>query len=166
MIETITIPAATTAEAPKAAAKKPAKPAKRKSKKPAKPAFKPTLPQARVLRALQGGDPMPRAKVAKLAGFSPISGTMPRCLNGSKKLGVAALVPNYVKWVEGLIDGMASEWFLQITQAGKKVLKGALVDMPRLPKLRDHDASVNHRYQPSANGKTKAKRKASKKPAA
>lgn len=129
----------TASEAPKVA-----KP-KKKAKKAA-PTFQPTLPQTRILRVLAKG-PLGRVQVCKRIGLSPISGTMPRCINGSKKLGIVGLIPAGAVKVETVkLDGNTTEDLLAITPAGKKILAAALKDVKRLPGLRDATLCVNKRY--------------------
>lgn len=107
--------------------------------------FTPTLPQIRVLRAVKK-TPLDRKVVCNRIGLSPISGTMPRCLNGSKKLGIVGLIPaGMIEEVEIEVHG-SKETLLKITDKGLEVLEQATAETKRLPSLRDASLCVNKRY--------------------
>lgn len=151
---------------PTAVKPKPKKKAKAKAKaKKAKAAKEVhiTIPMARVLKALasKNGSVMSRVKLAKAAGFSPISGTINRALHGYKGSKDARGYPGLID--SGLvnkipldIDG-ATEINYEITKVGQKALKGYLDQHGKLAKMRDADTCTNSRYKEHVKRVRKAK---------
>lgn len=138
---------------------KSAKVAKRTTAK--KPKQTISLPQARILSILRpksgGKNPiLSRIKIIKEAGFSPLSGTFSRALNGVAKMSTVAefigakkgLVDlGFVKLVDTNVDG-AVEHGYEATKDGLKELDKFLktcVD-GELPKHRDRTVCLNNRY--------------------
>ena len=127
-----------------------------------RPALK--TPQARVLAVLMPDDPTTdpltewplatRAVLALRAGFTAMSGTITRVMNGVREgsssgdahPGMLAL--GYVKEVILDIEGV-KEVNYQLTSLGFHVYQSYLAQVGRLPAVRDAAASTNKRYQPS-----------------
>lgn len=105
------------------------------------------LPQIRVLLALETGAVLSRARLSVRAGFSEISGTVTRVLNGLKEgssSGAAhpgLIEQGLIRRVEGDVDGVVEVGY-QITEAGIAALEG----VGDLPELRSRVASTNKRY--------------------
>lgn len=116
------------------------------------------IPQARILAVLANGIPPPaltRPKLAVRAGFSPISGSVTRVLNGIREgSSSGAAHPGLIEL--GLIatevidvDGVEEQVY-SITDAGRAAL-ACWLDFNDLPKMRDSVASTNKRYQGEAD---------------
>jgi hypothetical protein len=110
------------------------------------------VPQARVLSGLYDGSPfLTREKMSLRAGYTAISGTVTRALNGLREgsssgaahRGIIDL--GYVRAVEIDVDG-ATELAYQITDAGRAALEKWLADGNALPELRDKESATNKRY--------------------
>ena len=119
-------------------------------------------PQARVLAALQPDDPtdslwhwptVTRAQLGIRAGYTAISGTVTRALNGIREgsssgdphLGLLAL--GYVEEVILDIEG-TKEVNYRATQAGVRAYKAYMsTNEGKLPQLRDATTCTNDRYK-------------------
>lgn len=135
------------------------------------------VPQARVLRALmpiQPGDPkydwptFPRPHLGVLAGYTAVSGTITRALNGIRPGSSSDKKPDgspgdghpgllALKLIEELvfdIDGLA-EINYRITEAGIAAYTAYIAKHGALPELRDVAASINHRYKKNPEIKEK-----------
>ena len=112
------------------------------------------IPQARVLAVLaEGGAALTRAKLSNAAGFSEVSGTVTRVLNGlregsssgSAHLGLVGL--GYVERLDLDIDGV-TEVAYRITDSGQAALdRFAEANGGRLPKMKDAGRATNKRYR-------------------
>jgi DNA-binding MarR family transcriptional regulator len=106
------------------------------------------LPQARVLRALEQSHPhlLSRNDLAKHIGYSPISGTLTRALNGIRQGSSSGPThPGLLKlrMIEKLRQhGRARGVVYRITERGRCAMKGVRT----LPSLRDQEACKNWRY--------------------
>jgi len=105
------------------------------------------LPQARILRALEERHPrlLSRDELAKQIGYSPISGTLTRALNGVRQGSSSG--PAYpglleLRMIEKVRQyGRARGVVYRITERGR----GAMNGVGPLPSLRDQEASKNWR---------------------
>lgn len=111
------------------------------------------LPQLRVLAILADGSPLlTRSKIAEKAGFSAVSGTVTRVLNGVKQgSSSGAARPGLMELgmlvkVELDIDGVTEVGY-QITEAGREALRKYQRIHNQLPPLRRSDISTNKRYK-------------------
>ena len=106
------------------------------------------IPQLRALAALAGGASLSRAELGAACGFTELSGSITRVLNGIREgssSGAAhpgLLTLKLIEEVEVDVDG-AKETLYRITEAGLR----AVADAGPLPPLRDRDASTNERYK-------------------
>ena len=120
------------------------------------------LPQARVLRALlpaNVSDPqcewplLTRATLGVRAGYSAISGSVTRALNGIHPgsssgdphpgiltLGLCEVVTVYIE------EGISEESY-RITEGGVKALRQFVMDGGRLPPVKDASVHTNNRYR-------------------
>lgn len=118
------------------------------------------IPHARLLRALLPESPqdsssewpvITRATLAVRAGYTPISGSVTRALNGIRlgsssgepQTGLIAL--GFVEVIEIDIDGV-SETNYRITTAGIQAIQQYLVKINTLPPVRDASLCTNDRY--------------------
>ena len=109
------------------------------------------LPQVRVLRALAGGGALTRARLSVAAGYTAVSGTVTRALNGLKEgsssgpahPGLLAL--GYAEQHELELDGGETETVYVITAAGRAALDGT-ADV-NLDPARPKASCINHRYK-------------------
>lgn len=119
------------------------------------------VPQARVLAALVPPYPEDpprlwplwgRPALARRAGYTPVSGSITRALNGIRagsssgdpQTGLLAL--GYVETVEVDVCGVTESNY-RITAAGVAALHAYLAEHGELPPLRDQGASTNKRYR-------------------
>lgn len=108
------------------------------------------IPQVRVLRALAGGALLSRPRLGEAAGYTAISGTITRALNGLREgsssgpahPGLLAL--GYVAEVRLELDGGVTETAYRITPAGRDALAAADADVPP---PRDKKSCINDRYK-------------------
>lgn len=118
-------------------------------------------PQARVLAALVPEDPMgyvidwpiwTRALLAVRAGYTAVSGTVTRALNGirpgssSGEPHAGLLDLGYIEEVVLDIDGV-NEVNYRITAAGIRAYQEYVAAKGKLPELRDAASCTNHRYK-------------------
>lgn len=113
------------------------------------------IPQVRVLQCFTSGRPLlTRAKLAERAGFSELSGTVTRVLNGLREgsssgaahPGLVAL--GYLERVELEVEEGVTETCYRITDAGARALvawEAARGGKPAT--MRDKTSSINHRYK-------------------
>lgn len=113
------------------------------------------LPQIRVLAVLCASRPDPllsRGALAERCGFSPLSGTVTRVLNGVREGSSSGsarpgLVPiGYVSKTDLDIDGVI-ETVYQITPQGRQAYEDWIEEHGELPPMRGADISTNKRYQ-------------------
>lgn len=119
-------------------------------------------PQARVLAALvpiSPDDPVfdwptyRRDVLAAKAGYTAISGSITRALNGIREgsssgdahLGLLAL--KYVEELEFELDGGIKETNYRITPAGIAAFRAYELAVGKLPPLRDKETCTNDRYK-------------------
>ena len=115
------------------------------------------IPQARLLSVLAQGGVASRQRLAERCGFSVVSGTVTRILNGLREgsssgaahAGLIAL--GFVEQLELRMDGVsemdgASETVYRITRRGRIEL-ALWLERNELPPMRDAKASTNKRYQ-------------------
>lgn len=123
-----------------------------------------SVPQARLLNALKPRDGvkpcLTRMKLIKAVGFSPLSGTFSRAMNGVKRDSAVSeflgAQPGLIKMemievIEGKVDE-SSETAYRITKAGTDALEQFLA-IKKLPKARDKALCVNARYEKKAKRK-------------
>ena len=118
------------------------------------------LPQARVLKALLPDDDtshwtewpeLTRAEVNKRAGFTPISGTTTRALNGIRK-GSSSGEPHPGLVDRGLVKcstielEVGVEQVYRITAAGIRAIRAYLEEHGRMPNRKNKESCVNLRY--------------------
>ena len=112
------------------------------------------IPQARVLSVLMSGAALTRAKISQRAGFTELSGTVTRVLNGLKEgsssgtahLGIVAL--GLVERIELEVEvGAALETVYRITAAGRDALAAFVAEHGEMPDMRSRAGSTNKRYQ-------------------
>lgn len=113
------------------------------------------IPQVRVLQCFTSGRPLlNRAKIAERAGFSELSGTVTRVLNGLREgssSGAAhpgLLTLGYIERIDLEVEEGVTETCYRITDAGARAL--AAWDAERGGKsvtMRDKTSSINHRYK-------------------
>lgn len=119
------------------------------------------VPQARVLAALMPADPsdpafdwptLSRAILGVRAGYTAISGTITRALNGiqpgsssgSPYLGLLTL--RYIEETVFDIDGVR-EMCYRATPAGQAAYQAYITAVGSLPRHRDKELCVNDRYR-------------------
>ena len=121
-------------------------------------------PQARILKALQPAYPddpvsewplVTRAQLGVRAGYTAISGTVTRALNGIRA-GSSSGDPHPGLLALGLVEEVAidldghSEVNYRATVAGVRTYQTHLAAQGgKLPRLRDADICTNDRYRPS-----------------
>lgn len=121
------------------------------------------MPQARILRALMPSnldDPsfewplVTRAQLAIRAGYSTISGSTTRALNGIHEGNTTSGDPHLGVIGKGLVEaimvqvevGMAKELNYRITPAGIKALQSYLAKGGKLPRIKAASIYTNNRY--------------------
>lgn len=113
------------------------------------------LPQARILLALRSGACLTRNKLAEAAGFSVISATVWRALNGVREGSSTGdprpglLELGYVSKEDLDIDGVA-ETNYSITESGIEAIDEWL-QHNEVPEVRSRELSVNKRYSGGGN---------------
>lgn len=102
-----------------------------------------TVPQKRILMALSKVKTLTRLQIAAKVGYTAISGTVGRALNGNHahdglvKLGLVDRIE-----VDIYGDGSAHETHYKITKAGMAAAR----NIGRLPPQRDKEICKNKRY--------------------
>lgn len=113
------------------------------------------IPQVRVLRCFTSGRPLlNRAKIAERAGFSELSGTVTRVLNGLREgssSGAAhpgLLTLGYLERIDLEVEEGVTETCYRITDAGARALAAWEAESGgKSVTMRDKTSSVNHRYK-------------------
>ena len=111
------------------------------------------VPQARVLQALSSGACLTRPRIAQRAGFTELSGTVTRVINGLREgsssgtshLGILAL--GLVEREELEVDVGLTETVYRITELGREVLAAWVEENGGMPILRSRTGSTNRRYR-------------------
>lgn len=134
-----------------------------------------SLPQARILSMLKPKVPsaknpiLTRVKIIELCGFSPLSGTFSRAVNGVAKMskvaefigpqkGLVAL--KFINEVENQVDGKTEHGY-EATRAGLLELQAFLKTCKdgELPGNRDRKLCLNNRYIKGADKRDRTNRK-------
>lgn len=108
------------------------------------------VPQVRVLRALARGAVLSRPALGERAGYTAISGTITRALNGLREGSSSGpahpglLAMGYIEEIVVPLDGGVTELCYRITPAGREALE-VLDGEP--PDLRPREACINKRYK-------------------
>lgn len=113
------------------------------------------IPQVRVLRCFTSGRPLlNRAKIAERAGFSELSGTVTRVLNGLREgssSGAAhpgLLTLGYIERIDLEVEEGVTETCYRITDAGVRALAAwEKENRDEQINVRDKASSINHRYK-------------------
>ena len=110
------------------------------------------LPQVRVLAALAGGGAHTQHRLKDRCGFSAVSGTLTRIINGLREgssSGAAhpgLLALGFVERHELDINGLAEACFA-ITPAGEEALAAWVAANGEPPAMRSAESSTNKRYK-------------------
>lgn len=92
-----------------------------------------------------------RAQLNKRAGFTPISGTTTRALNGIRE-GSSSGKPHLGLIGLGLVkcsevqSETGTEQVYRITAAGIRAVRAYIEERGRMPNRKDAESCVNHRY--------------------
>lgn len=128
------------------------------------------VPQARVLQALMPEYPddpphefplLNRAALGVQAGYTAISGTVTRALDGIQRAGTKMGTPHPGLLARGLVEVVTldlegiTEINYRITPTGVKVFQAYVAAGGRLPPLKDTVACVNNRYKRSKGNTSK-----------